>query len=71
MPRETHRILDAKYQKINLSKIISDGKHLSNDKHSMLYDALTKYELLFDGTLVTCKMKPLDILQQLRVKPYH
>ena len=61
MPRETHRILDAKHQKSDLSKIISDGKHLSNEKHSMLYDVLTEYELLFDGTLVTCTVKPLDI----------
>ena len=61
MPRDTHRILDAKYQKFDLSKIMSDGKPLSNDRHSMLYDVLTKYELIFDGTLVTCKMKPLYI----------
>ena len=27
----------------------------------MLYDVLTKYEFLFDGTLVTCKMKPVDM----------
>ena len=61
MLRDTHRIVDAIYQKFDLSKIMSDGKHLSNDKRSILYDVLTKYELLFDGTLVTCKMKPLNI----------
>ena len=47
--QRTHRILDAKYQKANLSKITSDIKHLSSDEQFMLYNVLTKHELLFVG----------------------
>ena len=65
------RILDAKYQKSDLSKILSNSKHLINDRQSMLYDVLTKYELLFNGTLGTWKMNPVDIELQLGTKPYH
>ena len=45
--RRTHMILDEKYQKSDLSKIVSNSKHLNNKKQSMLHDLLTKYELLF------------------------
>ena len=37
----------------------------------MCCDVLTKYESLFDGTIVTWKTKPLDIEQQTGAKPYH
>ena len=53
--QHTRRILDEKYQKANLSKIVSNSKHLNNNKKSMLRDVLNKYELLFDGTLGTLK----------------
>ena len=49
--RRTRRILDAKYEKSNLSKIVSDSQHLNNNEQSMLRDLLNKYELLFDGTI--------------------
>ena len=51
----TRRILDTQYHRDNLRKIMSISKHLSNDKQSMFYDVLTKYELLFDGTLGSWK----------------
>ena len=69
--RRMRRILDTKYQKANLSKIVSNSKHLSNDKQSMLYDVLTKYGSSFDVTLGTCKTKPLDIELHTGSKPYH
>ena len=37
----------------------------------MLRYVLNKHELLFDGTLVTCKIKPVDIEQDTGAKPYH
>jgi hypothetical protein len=46
------RILDAKYQKADLQSIVKDKcKHLSADQQKKLLQLLTKYELLFDGTL--------------------
>ena len=62
--------MDTKHQKADFSKIISDSKILSNDKQSMLYNVLTEYELLFGGTLGTCKTKPVDIGLQPGAKPY-
>ena len=37
----------------------------------MLHDISSKYEYLFDGTLVTLKTKPVDMELQLYAKPYH
>ena len=48
-----HRILDAKYQKSDLGIIMSDSKHLNDNKQSMLRDVLNQYEFLFNGTLGT------------------
>ena len=55
--RQTHRILHAQHHKSDLTKILSDSKNLNGDKQNMLYDILTKYELLFDRTLETWKTK--------------
>jgi hypothetical protein len=50
------RILDAKYQKADLQSIVKDKcKHLSVNQQKKLLQLLTKYELLFDGTLGTGK----------------
>ena len=49
----TRSILDAKYQKSNLSKIVSDSKYLSHYKTIILYNVLTKYEFPFNETLGT------------------
>ena len=50
--RLMRRILDGKYQKDNLNKIVSDGKKIISNKQSMLYGVLTKYGFIFNGTLV-------------------
>ena len=55
------RILNTNDQKADLSKIVSNSKHLNDNKKSMLRDILSKYEFLFDGTLGTWKIKPVDI----------
>ena len=39
--------------KSDLSKIVSDSKHLSNEEQSMFYHVRTKYEFPFDGNLGT------------------
>jgi hypothetical protein len=67
-PQSTHdatkrftRILDAKYKKAYLQSIVRDNcKHLSADQQKKLLQLLTKYELLFDGTLGDWKTKPVS-----------
>ena len=61
------RILDANDQKYNQSKIESERNHLSNDEQCMLYNVLTKYELL----LGIWKIKPVDIELHPEDKTYH
>ena len=51
--QHTRRILDANYQKADLSKLVSDSKKLNDNDQSMLRDVLNKYKLLFGGTLGT------------------
>ena len=53
--QRTRRILDAKYQKADSRKIVSNSKKLNNNEQSMLHEVLTKYEFLFGGTLGTWK----------------
>ena len=68
--RLTRRILDAKYQKSDLRKTVSNIKHLNNNEQSILHDVLTRYELLLDGTLGTWRTKHVDIELQAGAKPY-
>ena len=65
------RILDANYQKDNLSKIVSNSKHSNDNEQGMLRDVLTKYEFLFGGTLGTWKKKSVDIELHPGAKSYH
>ena len=65
------RILDAQFQKSHLRKIVSNSKSLNNDKQSMLYNALTKNEFIFDRTLGTWKIKPVHIELHPGKKPYY
>ena len=45
------RILDAKYEKADLEKIVDESTHLPNTEREKLLAVLQKYEVLFDGTL--------------------
>jgi hypothetical protein len=66
------RILDAKYQKADLQSIVGDNcKHLSSNQQKNLLQLLTKYELLFDGTLGEWKTKPVSFQLKEGVSPYH
>ena len=65
-------ILDAKYQKADLQSIVRDNcKHLSTNQQKKLLQLLTKYELLFDGTLGDWKTKPVSFQLKEGVSPYH
>ena len=59
--KQKRKISDIKYQKAYLNNITSESKHLSHNEKCMLHDVISKYEFLFDGTLETCKPKPVDI----------
>ena len=54
------RILDSKYEKANLSKVVAQTTHLSDIEKQKLYKLLVKYEDLFDGTLGEWKTEPVD-----------
>ena len=58
----THRILDDDdHIKIYLCKVASKNKHLSEEKRDDIHDVLIKYKFLFDGTLGSCKIKPIHV----------
>ena len=66
-----HGTLDAQYQKENPNTIESESKHISNDKQIMIYNIITKYELLFGRNLGIQKTKPVDIELNIGAKTYH
>jgi hypothetical protein len=71
-PKHVTQILDAKYQKADLQSIVNDKcKHLSTNQQKKLLQLLTKYELLFDGTLGDWKTKPVLFQLKEGVSPYH
>ncbi len=54
------RILDTKYQKVDLQSIVRDNcKHLSAKQKKKLLQLLKKYELFFNGILGDWKTKPV------------
>jgi hypothetical protein len=64
------QILDAKYQKADLQSIFRDNcKHLSTNQQKKLLQLLTKYKLLFDGTLGDWKTKPVSFQLKEGVSP--
>ncbi len=66
------QILDAKYQKSDLQSIVRDNcKHLSTDQQKKLLQQLTKYKLLFDGTLGDWETKLVSFQLKEGVSPYH
>jgi hypothetical protein len=65
-------ILDPKYNKADLQSIVRDNcKHLSTNQQKKLLQLLTKYELLFDGTLGEWKTKLVFFHLKEGATPYH
>lgn len=56
-----HKILDAVYQKADIEQFIQTQTHLSFEQRMKLKTILLKYESLFDGTLGTWNIPPIDI----------
>ena len=67
-----NKILDAKYEKADLPKIIKENcEHLNvNEKNSLLH-TLLNFEGLFDGSLGEWQTKPVSVEIKPNVTPYH
>jgi hypothetical protein len=65
------RILDAKYEKINIRQYVKDIKHLTTAQQDSLAALLERHEPLFDGTLGNWKSEDYDIELKEGVRPYH
>jgi len=65
------RILDAKYEKADLHKVVSESKHLTEHEQSQLLTLLRKYENCFDGSLGHWKTKPVNLELKSDASPYH
>jgi hypothetical protein len=64
-------ILDAKYKKANLKKVVDAAMHLSNKECNDLYNLLKKHEDLFDGMLGTFTRKPYNIKLKDNMELFH
>ncbi len=47
------------------------AEHLNKNKKTQLYNLLSKYESLFDGTLGLCKSTPVCLDLKSDARPYH
>lgn len=68
-PRST--ILDAKYEKADLVKIVEDTKGIKPIQKRKLLKLLRNFEEMFDGTLGTWKNSEYHIELRKDAKPYH
>jgi hypothetical protein len=65
-------ILDAKYDKADLPRIVKNNcVHLSMPHHNSLLALLLKFEELFDGMLGDWKLPPVSFELKEGAKPYH
>ena len=55
------KILDSKYEKANLNKIVEGAKNLDKDQKQILLKLLMQYKTLFDGTLGRWNTTPVNI----------
>jgi hypothetical protein len=66
------KILDAKYEKGDLSAIIRENcSHLTASNREKLLSVLLKFKSLFDGTLSDWKLPPVSFELKEGMKPYH
>ena len=71
MSDRVNRILDAKYEKADLSAIAKAQSHLKEEQQEKLKALLVKHQTLFDGTLGRWRGEPYDIELREDAKPYH
>ncbi|CAJ1955787.1 unnamed protein product [Cylindrotheca closterium] len=65
------KLLDAKYKKADINADIEQMNQLSAHKKTMLKSLLCKYKELFDGTLGTWNILPVDFKLKPGSKPFH
>ena len=65
------RIQDAVYEKADLRKVVTDNKNLNKKQQKDLLALLKKYEFLFDGTLGTWEMSPVNVETKPGATPHH
>ena len=54
-------LLDTKYEREDLHKVMENQcKHLTMTQRNKLLKLLHKFEEVFDGTLTTCEIDPVD-----------
>ena len=63
------KILDSKYEKADLNKVVEDAETLNRDQKRMLLKLLKQYEKLFDGTLGKWRTNPVEIETRPDSKP--
>ena len=64
------RILDAKYEKADLRKVMIDQcQHLSPSKWESLLNILKRFEDVLGGSLGTCNTVPVDLELKDDMKP--
>ena len=71
MKKRAVKILDAKYEKADLHKLVKSHKHLTKTEQNQLYNLLKKFESLFDGTLGDWTGTEIELELQEGVKPWH
>ena len=65
-------IVESKYCPADLRKVVNECTILDDNQKEILFQLLTKYESLFDGTLGTWKTDPIELeLKEEGTKPYH
>jgi hypothetical protein len=65
-------IVESKYCPADLRKVVNECTILDDKQKEILFQLLTKYENLFDGTLGTWKTDPIELeLKEEGTKPYH
>ena len=68
----TNKILDATYEKADLTKLVYDNcNHLNTEEKNLLYKTLIDFEDLFDGTLGTWNCDPVAVDVKPDATPYH
>ena len=66
------QILDAKYEKANLPKVVNDNcTHLNAQQHNELLCLLIQHEELFDGTVGDWQNELVNFELRKDAKPFH
>ena len=67
----TAKILDAKYEKADVSTYVDEQQHLNNSEKTKLKKLLLDFESLFDGTLGVFNTNPVSLKLKDDAKPRH